>query len=46
VKAKPNRTAGTPGTGVTVTQRGGSGASGGQGLGGIHLPISVNGTSL
>jgi hypothetical protein len=46
VKAKPNRTAGTPGTGVTVTQRGGSGASGGQGLGSIHLPISVNGTSL
>jgi len=46
VKAKPNRTAGTPGTGVTVSQGGGSAASGGQGIGGIHLPITVNGTSI
>ena len=46
VKVKPNQTAGTPGTGVTVTQRGGSGASGSQGIGGLHLPIAVNGTRL
>ena len=46
VKLKRNRTAGTPGVGVTVAQGGGSAASGKQGIGGLHLPVSVNGTSL
>ena len=46
VGLKRNGTAGTPGLGVTVSQGGGSAASGGQGIGGFHLPIAVNGTSL
>lgn len=46
VKLKRNRTAGTPGVGVTVSQGGGSAGSGSQGIGGLHLPIAVNGTSL
>jgi hypothetical protein len=46
VKLKRNQTAGTPGVGVTVSQGGGSAASGKQGIGGLHLPIAVNGTSL
>jgi hypothetical protein len=45
-EVKPNRTAGTPGAGVTMAQRGGSAAAGKQGIGGIHLPISVNGTGI
>src|SRR5207237_1406698 len=46
VELKRNRTAGTPGVGATVSQGGGSAASGKQGIGGLHLPISINGTSL
>jgi len=46
VKAKPNKTAGTPGVGVTLNQRGGSAASAKKGIGGIALPISISGTSV
>jgi len=46
VQTKPNKTAGTPAVGVTVNQRGGSAASGKQGIGGIALPISTSGTGV
>ena len=46
VKARRNKTAGTPAVGVTLNQRGGSAASGKQGIGGIALPISTSGTGV
>ena len=46
VKARRNKTAGTPAVGVTLNQRGGSAASGKQGIGGITLPISIGGTGV
>jgi hypothetical protein len=45
VQSKRNKTAGTPRLGVTLNQRGGSAASGKKGIGGIALPISLNGIS-
>jgi hypothetical protein len=45
-KARRNKTAGTPAVGVTLNQRGGSGASGKQGIGGIALPISISGAGV
>ncbi len=38
LRAKRNRTAGTPGVGVTLTQGGVSAASGKQGVGGLAVP--------
>jgi len=46
VKARRNKTASTPAVGVTVNQRGGSAASGKQGIGGITLPISISRTGV
>ena len=46
VKARRNKTAGTPIVGVTLNQRGGSAASGKQGIGGIALPISISGAGV
>jgi hypothetical protein len=46
VKARRNKTAGTPAVGVTLNQRGGSDASGMRGIGGIALPISTSGTGI
>jgi len=46
VQTKRNTTAGTPPVGVTLNQRGGSGASGKRGIGGLTLPISVSGTNV
>jgi hypothetical protein len=46
VKGRRNKTAGTPAVGVTLNQRGGSAASGKQGIGGIALPISISGAGV
>jgi hypothetical protein len=46
MNARRNKTAGTPAAGVTLNQRGGSGASGKQGIGGIALPISISGAGV
>ena len=46
VKARRNKTAGTPAVGVTLNQRGGSAASGKRGIGGIALPVSISGTNV
>jgi len=46
VKARRNKTAGTPAAGVTLNQRGGSAASGKQGVGGIGLPVSISGAGV
>ena len=46
VKARRNKTAGTPAVGVTLNQRGGSATSGKQGIGDIALPISTSGTGV
>ena len=46
VKARRNKTAGTPAVGVTLNQRDGSAASGKQGIGGIALPISTSGMGV
>jgi len=45
LRAKRNRTAGTPGVGVALTQGGVSAASGKQGVGGIAVP-AIGGTTV
>jgi hypothetical protein len=46
VKARRNKSAGTPAVGTTLNQRGGSAASGKQWIGGIALPISISGAGV
>ena len=45
VRAKRNKTAGTPGVGVSLNQRKGAKVSGKKGIGGLALPISLDGLS-
>jgi len=45
VRAKRNKTAGTPGVGVSMNQRKGAKVSGKKGIGGLTLPISLDGLS-
>ncbi len=45
VRAKRNQAAGTPGVGVSLNQRKGAKVSGKKGIGGLALPISLDGLS-